>query len=296
MDKFIDSFSNRESALVIWIFASIFLMMFSKSIRKSILDVLKAFFVKQIIITTLLFILYVYLIVISLSKLGLWDKSLLKDTFFWVIGFGFVLIANVNKANSIKYFKQVIKDAIKWTIIVEFIVSFYTFSLKTELIILPVIVFSAMIQTYASFDPKHTQVETLFKRFLELISVSIFCVVVYKTIKSTSLLLTYDNLKSFILPLILTFAFMPFIYILSVYAKYEILNVRLNMSIKDTKVRNKLKKYILSVATINIDKIVSISENIAKPTYIYHDYSLEMVEKISKGKYVGSDEQDEQRL
>jgi len=215
---------------------------------------------------------------------------LLKDTLLWVVSFGFILIMDVNKANSISYFKQVIKDAIKWTVIIEFIVSFYTFSLKIELIVLPIIVFSAIMQAYASLETEHKQVENLFRRFLEFISVSIFCFVVYKTIKSTSLLLTYDNLKSFILPLILTFTFMPFIYILSVYAKYERLNIILNMSIKDKNVRNKLKKYILSVATINIDKIVSISDNIAKPTNIYHDYSLGMVKKISNGKYIGYDE------
>ena len=89
---------------------------------------------------------------------------------------------------------------------------------------------------------------------------------------------------------------MPFIYLLAVYAKYEILNIRLNMQIEDKKIRNELKKHILSVATINIDKITSISSNIAKPTNIYNDYSLEMVKTISKGKYVGFDEQWKIRL
>lgn len=290
MDKFIDSFSNRESALLIWLLISFITMMFVKPVRQSIFDFIKTLFGKHIFITILLYLIYVYLIVISLTKIGLWDKSLLKDTLLWVVSFGFFLIMDVNKANSISYFKQVIKDAIKWTIIIEFIVSFYTFSLKTELIILPIIVFSAMMQAYASLETEHKKVENLFKRFLEFISVSIFCFVVYKTIKSTSLLLTYDNLKSFILPLILTFSFMPFIYLLSVYAKYERLNIRLNMSIKDKSVRNKLKTNILSVATINIDKIVSISENIAKPTNIYQDYSFEMVKQISNGKYKGPDD------
>ena len=294
MDKFINSFSSRELALLIWIFALIFLLMLSKSMRESILNVLRAFFVKRIVTTMLLFVLYTYLSIVFLKKIKIWDESLSKDTLFWMIGFGFILILNINKANSIHYFKQVMKDIIKWTIFLEFIVNFYTFNLKIELIILPVIVFVAMIQAYASFDPKHKQVENLSKRFLEFISVCIFCFVIYKTIKSTPLLLTYDNLKSFILPLILTFLFMPFIYFLSVYAKYEILNTRLNTSIKDVKIRNKLKKYVLLFCNINIDKITSVSENIAKPMFIYHDYSFEMVRKISNGKYIGFDERGEE--
>lgn len=129
-------------------------------------------------------------------KVGLWNVAFLKDTIIWTLSFGFVSLVNINKVNDTKYFKNVFFDAIKWTIAIEFVVNFFTFSLTKEIILVPTIVFSAMMQAFASFDPKHKQVETLMKNFLMYFSIFVFLFSLYKTIEKHSELFTVDNLKS----------------------------------------------------------------------------------------------------
>jgi hypothetical protein len=290
MNKIIDSFSTRETALVIWIFIVFIASIFSKNFRGFIFDIFKLLLSWKISLSLIAFFVHTGFYIFILYRLGFWDNSLLKDTAFWIIGFGIVAIMNINKVNSNTYFKTIFLDAIKWTIAIEFIVNFFTFSLTKELIILPIIVFSATIQAVASFDKKHKQMEFLMKNLLLYFSLFVFLYSFYKTLTNHKDLFTFDNLKSFILPVILSITFLPFMYLFNLIAKYEDLWVILNCNVKNNIDRNRIKRHILWIAKFNIDKVVSISHNIAKPINIYNDLSYEMIKKVSKGKYVGYDE------
>lgn len=197
---------------------------------------------------------------------------------------------NTNKIDSTEYFKKVLIDAIKWTIAIEFIVNFFTFSLTKEIILVPILVFSAMMQAVASFKPEHKQVEKLFKFLLTGFGVIVFFFSLYKTIELHNKLFTIDNFKSFLLPIFMTITFLPFLYLFNLLIKYEELWVRLNFTIRNKTDRQRIKKQILLVANFNINLLENISKNIAKPLNGYKDYSNEMVKKISNGKYIGFDE------
>jgi hypothetical protein len=290
MDKILNNLSTREIAWAIWILIPLIACMFGKDIRKSIFSVLKALFAWQISISLLAFFLHTSIYVFILFKLGLWNISLLKDTIIWTLSFGFISLININKVNSSKYFKNVLIDAVKWTIGIEFIANFFTFSLTKELILAPILVLSAMIQTVASLKQENKQVENLFKNILTAFGIFIFFFSLYKTIEEHSKVFTIDNLKSFMLPVILTITFLPFMYLYNLIVKYESLWLTLRFNIKNEKDRNKVKRQILLVANFNIDKVVNISNNIAKPINIYNDLSYEMIKKVSKGRYIGLDE------
>jgi hypothetical protein len=293
MDKIINSFSTRETSLIIWLIISLTLFMFNKEVRNSIFNVLRQLFSGYILATLIAFLIYTSICVFILYSFSLWDKSLLKDTVFWSIGFGFIALMNTNKVKSRTYFKDIFFETIKWTIIIEFIANFFTFSLTTELIILPVIVFSTILQLVASKEEKHRPVEKLFKYFLMGFSFFLFFFAFYKTVTSTKDLLTIENLKSFLLPIYLSITFLPFMYLFNLFVKYEYLWIILKFNIKNKTDRNRVKRQILLIANLSIDKVVSITENIAKPINIYNDLSFEMIKKVSNGKYVGFDEQSE---
>jgi hypothetical protein len=292
MNKLIESLSTRETAWVIWLLIAFIACMFGKDIRKSIFADLKTLLEWKILVPILLFFGHTALYVFILFKLGLWDISLLKDAIIWTLSFGFVSLMNINKVNETKYFKNILLDALKWTIAIEFIMNFFTFSLTKEIILVPVIVFSAMMQAAASFDNKHKQVETLFKNLLIWFSIFVFIFSLYKTFEKHSELFTTDNFKSFLLPVFLTITFLPFMYLFNLIAKYETLWLTLRFNIKNLNDRNRVKRNILLVANFNIDKVVNISKNIAKPINIYNDLTYEMVKKVSKGRYIGFDEQN----
>lgn len=259
-------------------------MLFSKAIRKSIRGIFRVFFVKSILITFFLFLVYVAIVVFGLFKLGFWEWSLLKDTIFWTFGFAIVLVFRSNTIKRISDFKPILKDAVKWTIIVEFLVAFYTFSLTTELIILPILVFIGMLQAYSDTDEKYSQVSKILKNTLSIVGLGILGYVAYKTFYQGGELITIGNVKSLILPIILTALFIPFVYLLSLLMIYENLFVRLKFFIEEDKLRKKVKRQILRIANLNLDKLSNISENIIKERPLTLENSFEKIKQISEQK------------
>lgn len=284
MTEFLTYFSNREIALFVWIFILIVAMSISKSIRKSMGRVLKIFFSKTILTTFALFILYVSIVLFGLQKIGFWDWSLLKDTIFWTFGFAIVLVFRANKTKRISDFKTILKDAVKWTIVVEFLVAFYTFSLNTELIILPILFFIGMLQAYSDTDTKYSQVSKLLKTVSSLTGLVILGYVTYKTFYQGGELISIGNFKSLILPIILTALFIPFVYLLSVFMIYEETFVNLKIFIKDDKLRKHLKRQTLKIAKLNLDKLSNISENIIKERPYTLEDSFEKIKNMSDRK------------
>ncbi|MCJ8146537.1 hypothetical protein MKI79_06425 [Acinetobacter sp. A3.8] len=290
MHDFLDSFSTREIAISIWLIITFITCLFSKNIRQSLGEVFKALFAWKISASLFAFYLHTSFYIFLLYKLGFWNISLLKDTIIWSLSFGFVSLMNINKVDDTKYFKNVFLDAIKWTIAIEFIINFFTFSLIKEIILVPTIVLSTTLQAFASLDPKHKQVENLFKNLLMYFLIFIFLFSLFKTIEKYHDVFTIESLKIFLLPVILTITFLPFMYLYNLFVKYEILWVRLNFMIKNDTERNRVKRHILIIANFDINKLVNISKNIAKPINVYNDFSRNMIKHISKEQYIGYDE------
>ncbi|MFH1515458.1 MAG: hypothetical protein ABIG42_08365, partial [bacterium] len=67
---------------------------------------------------------------------------------------------------------------------------------------------------------------------------------------------TIDNLRVFLLPPLLTFAYVPFLYAFALYMIYENLFIRLDIFIKEDKALAKLaKKKIFALCHANLGKI-----------------------------------------
>ena len=171
MNKILDSFSTRDIALFVWILISLILMLFSKNIRNSIFGFLKTLFIKEFILILFLFFIHTFFYVFVLHKVSLWDKSLFKDTVFWMFGFGCITMFNLNSLNKNQDFKNLLIEVVKWTFIIEYFVNFFTFSLTKEIIILPILVWFSMMQVYASYEEKYKQVENIMKFIIGSFSV-----------------------------------------------------------------------------------------------------------------------------
>lgn len=283
MDKIFEVLSNREIALIIWIILALALCILNKQVRNSLYALIKLVFTTPVLLIVNLLVLdYTLLAIDFLQRTQFWDESLIKDTVFWTLGTGFVLMFNSANTKEAGHFKKVLFDVIKWTIILEFIANFYTFSLLTEIILLPILVFIGVIQAYSELYPKYKKVETIFKAINGLIGLSILSYATYKTFNQSEALLTIASLKSFLLPLLLTVIYLPFIYCLALYTQYESLFVRLPFLIHDVERRKAVKKQILLVANFDLGKLLKISGGIAKLILVDESRSLDDIKKISK--------------
>ncbi|MFW5872306.1 MAG: hypothetical protein ACOCUT_04290 [bacterium] len=274
-------FNNREIALFLWISVMVLAILLSK-LRKSLVPIIKDLTSKMFLIIFSLIGAYLFGLILLLKNLEVWQTSNLKDVLLWLFSVGLILVFKINDAKSNAYFKGIFLSAIKWTIVLEFIVNLYSFSLFTEIIILPILAFLAMTQAVAELDEKHKVVSKFLQNILAIAGLFIFSYSLYKTIVNFDNVFTFQILVSFLLPSTLTILFIPFVYFLALYSTYESYFIHLDfLTFQKDKVKE-TKKLILRIAYFNLDKLLRIKKNFEKRVF-YDDTDLKSyIHHISK--------------
>lgn len=283
MDFILSILTTREIALSFWLLLTIVLFSLNKPSRTAMRSLLGDFFITGIQLSILALAIYMTIITLGLSLLGLWTQALLKDTIVWGVTVAFVMQMSVNKIRSKDYFKNVIRDTLKWTIFLEFVLSLYTFNLLTELILISSFVVLGALQGIAMTDKKHQKVQNLLSGLTGIIGLTIISITIYKTVDNYTGVLTINSLISFVYPIIMTLFFIPFIYCYAVYVKYDTLFSLASHFAKDkTKVGN-IKKQILWTAKLNLWTLWIIHFNLHKIDFT-RDNLDGMIKEIVKWK------------
>jgi hypothetical protein len=276
MQKLLEIFSTRELSLLLWISVILIAILLVKSIRKSIFAIFRLFFSKQILPVVIALTIYTLLSVLFLKQVSLWDKSLIKDTVFWFIGFAMVTFFTINKAKDTSFFKTILKECFKWTIFIEFFVNLYTFSLITEIIMLPIIVLFGVTQAVAQTDKKNEAASKLLTNLLAIIGTVYIGYALYKTITAFKDIWTLQNLQTFLLPLLLTVLLLPYFYLVALYMHYQELFITVDFMTNDNSLKAKLKRIIFLTANVNLNKLTSIKQKLRKADLYnstdIHDY------------------------
>ena len=263
MDSSYWALNNREIAIIIWI--SIFLIwtLLKPSIRKSFIELLKAFFLKKIIISTILMFLYISFMVGLTYQMGFWKPSQIKNTIIWTLFVAFLMLANINKFSEDEiFFRKTVLDNFKLIIFLEFILNFYVFNIVIEIILFPIMVLLVTTLAFAETDPKNKQVETVLNAILIILGIIFLLIAVYNIYSNYKSFLTVDNLRDFLLPPIFSIMFLPFIYLMALYVRYEILFMRLGFFIEDPVVRRYAKIKFLFSFQFNLKRLKNWSRRL----------------------------------
>lgn len=266
MSNLFNIFSTREIALFIWFLIFLIYVSLGKSIRDSVVGVIKAFLDKKLVLAFSTMLIYILLVILILSYIRFWDMSLLKDTIIWILFSGIVLFFNINKVKHVNYFSKLIKDNIKIIVIFEFLSNFYTLSLLGELILIPIVSFFSVVGAFAEYSSKkeesYKKVNILCKNILGLIGLGAIGYVIYKTITEYNLLFSVSNLKSFLLTILLMILTLPYFYFLALFMRYETLFIRVNrLKYKGEGQIKKAKMQILISANISLNKLFRINRD-----------------------------------
>ncbi len=143
-------FSTREIAISIYIVLFIVYAFSKSNIRKELKNVIKCALTKKLVVPFIVLIIYAVIIVWILQLFSFWKWIYLKDVIIWVLFVGVPLCFNaVEHKIEKQYFSKAIVDNIKFTVLVEYIVSTFTFSLVGELILQPIIFILSMMSVLA---------------------------------------------------------------------------------------------------------------------------------------------------
>lgn len=226
---------NREIAIFFWIGILFLWAIFNRNVRKSLISVFQAFAQRTVAIASLLMILYIGLIIYISHQLNLWGTSNFGTIILWVFGVAFVMFINISHVSKDNFFRDIVLDNIKFVVILEFVTNIYVFDLWIELLLVPILAFIGAIWGYSSTDPKYKKVNSCLTTVVSLIGLLFIIYALYNILVDFQGFASINNLREFIIPVIFTVAFLPFIYVLALYLSYDLIYMRIRYMIKDKK-------------------------------------------------------------
>ena len=282
MKEFLQSFSNREISIVTWSIICIIILIFSqRKDLKQIGNLLKMLFNKYFVAIYFIIAIYFYFIISYLNRNRIWEISLYKDFIFWFLTTALVMVFNVTSLKNFKDFKLVILKLFSITLFSEFLIGFFNFSLLSELILIPTVTFILFLYFYADYNKEkegYLTVSKFLNSLLSIVGISILIYVVYKVITNGKDLLSISNLKSFLFSPLFTLFFIPIVYLIVVFMKYEDIFGNLNRSqFINRKRKLKIKILFLFFGNINLKSLDN-----AKEITIWNKSELNNEDKLMK--------------
>ncbi len=261
-------FSNREQALLLWFLAFLGLMLAKRETRRSLVALVKAAVAPRLALYFGLFALWAIGSVAFLWSIGFWDNSFLKDTIFWYVGVGLPLSYRASKVKSRSFMKRELLDALKLTVLVEYLINLHTFSLPVELVLLPFLLLLFAVQAYSERKAEYAAVHKFMTNVIAVVGFGLFGFVLFRTFQSYQQVFVPRSALELVLPVLLLLLFLPFNYFSALYMAYETLFIRVRFLFHDEQRRNGLKEHIRSVAGFDMDKLTAISTNLTKGDWL----------------------------
>ena len=222
MNDILASISNREFAALFWLSAFLILVLSREKSREPLQNVLRTFFKPVIVIPLLLAAIYAAGEIALLSHFGWWSPANLKTTLVWVITFAFVSMFEVLSAKDRKAgLGRITGEILTVTVALTFIVELHNFSLPIELIALPLVTMLVLMAEVAKHKPKHADAPKLLDALAALIGLGYFGFSLWMSYVSWQETATWANALEFLIPLLLSLGFLPFLYVWIIYVTYN---------------------------------------------------------------------------
>jgi hypothetical protein len=229
---------NREISVVLWL--TIFLVWaFSKEeVRKASVGVAKAALAWKIVLCISMMAVYVAMVVLALYSVGLWNTGNLKVTFLWSLTAALAMVFDVGSiADDERYFQKAVRDGFKISVVLEFIINFYVLSLPLELLLVPTATILSCMLVIAEPDDSFKPVRAILNAILVLLGLGLLAYAGHRIYTDFQSFAQLATLTEFLLPILLTASFLPFLYLLVIAVSYETLFVRLQFLMNNPELR-----------------------------------------------------------
>lgn len=222
MNVIIESINFREIASAIWLGALLVALLVYGPTRRNLADLLRSFLQPVILIPLAIAALYAAGEILLLHRWQWWSVANLKTTILWLATFAFVTIFEVATAKGQPAsLGKITRDVASVTGVLLFIAELHTFPLAVELIALPVVTCIALTGEFAKHKPEHAQVAKLLGCTTGVIGLSYLGFSLWRTIETWREAATWDVALEFLVPILLSLGFLPFLYGWRAYVAYS---------------------------------------------------------------------------
>lgn len=245
---------------MIWLVVLVIILLFMKSTWKVLPGMVRMLLSRQVLTVLIAMVLYVGLVVLILYDVHFWNRFLIKDTLFWFVGVAIILLFNVNKATEDggPFFKRVILEGIGFAMVLAFLANLYSFPLWFEIILAPSITFLVLLSVLASTEEQYSSVKKLVDFVLAAFGFFLIGFTVYKMASNYHSFFTCGTLRTFVLPPLLTIAYLPFLYVCALYMVYDSMFVRIDG--EDKALARVTRRKIMKLCNVHLKKLNRFAE------------------------------------
>ena len=222
MQEFLESISNREWAALLWLAVFIVLATLKKVIRSALKSVIVALLNPKLVIAFLLASIWATAKILVIKEIGWWDIENLKTSLIWLVTFAFVGMFEVGQIRDNNAgLASIARDVINVTGILLFITELHSFPLIMEFFALPIVTIVALTAEFSKHKPEFQKASGLLTAIIGLIGLFYLGFSIWMTIENLEGSFSLDNLREFGIPILLSFGFLPFLYLFRAYVVYE---------------------------------------------------------------------------
>ena len=269
-----DIFSTRELATAFWVGAILIAVgmaiVTNKKIRQGVIGVLKCFFNRKLRKLWEIYFLYIGIITLMFSRFPIWKNIYLKDIILWTLFSGLTICMNAvaGEADE-KYISKVLKDNIRFTVVTEFLLSTFTFSLWVELIIIPITTAIVLLDTVAEHNDDALAAHKLLQNVIAFIGLCVILQTVRVGILEYRELNVINTLVSFFIPIVYLLLVTPLEYAFELYSKYEILFIQMHFKEpSDKMVQRKRHLKVIKVCGLSVKRIMLFQKQCIPRMYV----------------------------
>lgn len=223
---FLDFFDSREKAALLWGTA---LLLFGtikggRAVVASAEEVGVALFKWKLLVLFGTAAAYCAAAVAFAAWLGIWHTSATKEMVYWFFTGGVVLVdyaVTRAKPSDAAFYAWLLRQAIRFTIIIEFLVNLYVFPFLVEVVVVPLVFFLLVAQMLAGRDESLAAARKPVDWMLVGIGFFLLGHLVLAAFADPSSLFTRESAETLLIAPALTVAFVPFLAAWAAIARWE---------------------------------------------------------------------------
>jgi hypothetical protein len=225
--------NTREWATVIWIVVLLLLACFKRDIRRSLVEVCRQLLHPMLLFPLLLYVATLVALTRLASMLNIWSTSLIGPIILWFVftGFGYFL-HSPDAAKEPHFFRMRALEAVGVAAALEFFLNIRTFPIYVELLLQPVVVTLVVLKVVSGTEESYAPARKLLSIFAAIGGIALVGLTIVNIARHGSEIDGRELWQSLILPIWLTVGALPYIYLLAVFAGYEIVFRRMSSQSK----------------------------------------------------------------
>jgi hypothetical protein len=222
----------RQVALVGWGMLALLVCVSWPKTRSALFHLMKTAMTRQLAVPALGSILWNGVVVYALLRVGFWDPaSMWWDTAVFILFGTTALVSRLMKdeTRTWRLYGKVALTGLGLTVLIGTLASTYTFGPVIEVILLPWVLLLGALIAVADASPEQERLAKVLRSLATLTGLVILGRATVGAVADSAHFLTLNTGATFLLPLALTTAFLPYLFVLHVSSTYETACVSLNL-------------------------------------------------------------------